>query len=106
MRFFDQKLLEVRRFEKGKISHVSSRVFYLRFTSGDVVKKTSQKKKLQKTPRASSSFASFLFASTPPVRAEAPAEGEEKITSLFTQTPKFTQEEHHDETLIWGKEDR
>jgi hypothetical protein len=29
-----------------------------------------------------------------------------KSLSLFTQTPKFTREESHDETLIWSKEDR
>ena len=37
--------------------------------------------------------------------SEAPAE-EKNHVSLFTQTPKFTREERHDETLIWSKEDR
>ena len=80
--------------------------------SRDVVKTVGKKKKMQKNTQPTKKEP-FCSVSPPPppsiytcaLVSEAPAE-EKNHVSLFTQTPKFTREERHDETLIWSKEDR
>ncbi len=94
--------------KKGKISHtfVLFRVTWYKPSSRE------EEKKCKKTPNPKER--AFCSVSPPPpppsiytcaLVSEAPAE-EKNHVSLFTQTPKFTREERHDETLIWSKEDR
>ena len=106
--FSPQKLDERSVVSKKKRKNIT----HVRVVSRDVVKTvTGRRKKMQKkhpTQRKSLSVLCQHHHHRPykcALVSEAPAE-EKNHVSLFTQTPKFTREERHDETLIWSKEDR
>tara|TARA_B000000441_G_C21528931_1_gene224884 strand:+ start:236 stop:619 length:384 start_codon:yes stop_codon:yes gene_type:complete len=100
--------------ERSVVSKIKKEKYHTRscVVSRDVVKTVGKKKKMQKNTQPTKKEP-FCSVSPPPppsiytcaLVSEAPAE-EKNHVSLFTQTPKFTREERHDETLIWSKEDR